>query len=254
MSKPLLRSTLKKLRALPLDETNHANVMMAPQEMLDCLALRSNMKSVWLLGRGFEDQEWIEGAAAMASKAGFHVVRGPLWDAKTDDETLPAWYREHLKAQKPAGEAVYICRTKAIADEVENSFRNPPITIEQEARLLGYPRCCVREHYERDSLLDHTFYKMLERQSMGDVQEMQRLLREDAEVSAQTVEEQEAIKKATEFTPAPYTSFHMCPACIAGTEQPGPKLSKRFEELAKSIDDTLSAEIARNQQGVGKVD
>jgi hypothetical protein len=46
MDKPLLRSTLKKLRALPLDPTNHHNVMMAPQEILDFLALRDGIKPV----------------------------------------------------------------------------------------------------------------------------------------------------------------------------------------------------------------
>src|SRR5947209_1611537 len=98
MDMPLLRSTLKKLRALPLDPANHANVMMAPQEMLDFLALRAGIKPVFLLGRGFDDPQWIEGALEISRKAGLHIVEGPMWDAQTDDEGLPRWFRDHLDA------------------------------------------------------------------------------------------------------------------------------------------------------------
>jgi hypothetical protein len=68
VDKSVLRSTLKKLRALPLDGTGPANIMMAPQEMLDFLAIRAGIKPVHLLGRGFDDAKWIEGVLAMARK------------------------------------------------------------------------------------------------------------------------------------------------------------------------------------------
>src|SRR5437870_3098222 len=98
MDKPLLRSMLKKLRALPLKCANDANAMMAPQEMLDFLALRAGLKSVVLIGRGFDDAKWIAGAVEIARKAGLHVVEGPMWDAQSEDDTLPPWFHGHLKA------------------------------------------------------------------------------------------------------------------------------------------------------------
>src|SRR5260221_987874 len=252
MNKPLLRSTLKNFRALPLDKANHANVMIAPQEMLDFLALRAGIKPVFLLGCGYDDLKWIEGVVAMARKAGLHEVDGPMWNAKADDEALPRWFRDHLKAVRQASQAFYICRTRSTAEEVEKSFENPPITMEQEAQLLGYPLCCVRAHYDRASLLDRTLYKMLERTANGNVEEMQRLLCEDAEIKAETPEEQAALKEATEFTPAPYTSFYMCPACIADQDGPATQLSRQYEDLALAIDATLPAQIAKNQEGVGR--
>lgn len=171
VDKPVLRSTLKKLRALPLDRTNHPNLMMAPQEMLDFLAMRAGLKPVHLLGRGFDDRDWIDGALAMARKAGLHVIEGPMWNAKPPEEAFPTWYRDHLKATEPVGNVHYICHTKGTAEAVEKSFANPPISMDDEARLLGYPPCCVRAHYDRTSLLDQTFYKMLERTGAGIVEE-----------------------------------------------------------------------------------
>ena len=214
MDKAVLRSTLKKLRALPLDPANHVNVVMAPQEMLDFLAVRAGLKPVFLVGRGFDDTRWIEGAVAIAKKAKMHVIEGPFWDAQVEDKMLPVWFRKHLLANKPGGQALYVTKAAGHAGSVKRSFDNPPVTMEEEASLLGYPFCCVRSHYERDALMNVTFYKMIERVAKGDVSEMQRLLREDVEVVAETEEEQAAVQRATTFIPAPHTSFHMCQACI----------------------------------------
>lgn len=53
MDKPFLRRTLKKLRAQPLDGTNQPNPMMAPQEMLDFLVVRTGLQAVVLtIGSG----------------------------------------------------------------------------------------------------------------------------------------------------------------------------------------------------------
>jgi hypothetical protein len=75
-------------------------------------------------------------------------------------------------------------------------------------------------HYERDTLLNCTFYKMLERTAKGDVAEMQRLAREDVKVKAETPEEQADLRRATEFTPVGFTSFYMCAACAADESRP----------------------------------
>jgi hypothetical protein len=81
---------------------------------------------------------------------------------------------------------------------------------------------------------------------------MQRLLREDVEVKAETPEEQSAFKQATEFTPASFTSFHMCPTCATDTSSPAIQLSKKYEELARSVDTELATQIAQNEKGVGR--
>ena len=250
MDKPVLRSTLKKLRALPLDRANHPNLMMAPQEMLDFLAMRAGLKPVHLLGRGFDDREWIDGALAMARKAGLHVIEGPIWNAKPPEEAFPIWYRDHLKAIEPVENVYYVCRAEGTAEAVERSFGNPPISMDEEAQLLGYPPCCVRAHYDRAALLDRTFYKMLERTANGNVEEMQRLIREDAALKAETPDEESALKEATEFTPAPFTSFHMCSACAADPSGPAGQLSKKYEALARAVDDDWAKQIAKHQEGV----
>jgi hypothetical protein len=81
---------------------------------------------------------------------------------------------------------------------------------------------------------------------------VQRLLREDIGVEPETAEEREAIKAATIFTPAPYTSFHMCQACVDNQSSPARQLSSKYETLARLIDPELAAQVEASQEGVGQ--
>jgi hypothetical protein len=247
MDKAVLRSTLKKLRALPLDPANHSNVRMAPQEMLDFLAARAGLKPVFLIGRGFDDAQWIAGAVAIAQKAEMRITEGPFWDARVEDQALPGWFRDGLKKNNLRRQAFYITKTVAIADTVQESLRDSSVTMDLEASLLGYPSCCVRAHYERDALLNAAFFKVIERVAKGDVSEMQRLLREDDKVMAETEEERVAFQRATTLISAPFTSFHMCQACTENASSPAQQLSGKYHALALAVDKDLTQQIEANQ-------
>jgi hypothetical protein len=252
MEKIVLRSLLKKLRALPIDRADRHNVMMAPQEILDLLAARAGIKPVCVLGRGFDDVKWIEGAVAIAKKADLHVLEGPMWNAEPEDETLPKWFREHLRALSPVGNVFYICKLPSHAQAVRKSFESQPITMEEEASLLGYPLCCVQEHYERGALLYRTFYTMLDRTAKGDVEEMRRLVREKVKVTPETPDEQADFQRATEFTLAPFTSFHICAACAVDASRPAREVSQKYKGLVLLVDRDFANRLPKKQEGIGR--
>lgn len=87
-NKSLLRSTLRELRGIEFDRTEYANLAMAPQEMLDFLATLDGLKPVYLLGRGFDDPNWIKGVQEIANKKRLHIVPGAYWGA-VDPEAMP---------------------------------------------------------------------------------------------------------------------------------------------------------------------
>jgi hypothetical protein len=211
--------------------------------------MRAGIKPVALLGRGFDDRLWIEGAVAIAQKAGLHIIEGPMWNTGPEDKSLPDWFRKHVKATGATDGLTYICRTHASSEAVKRSFES--LTMGEEARLLGYPLCCVRAHYERDALLNSTFYKLVERAAKGDVAEMKRILAEDVGVSPETAEEKAAFNRATTFVPAKFTSFHMCDGCATDPESPANRLSLEYKELAESIGAEFATEIAKTQDGLG---
>jgi hypothetical protein len=249
MEKVRLRSMLKKLRKIPFDRTDPANAAMAPQEMLDILAMVAGIKPVSLLGRGFNDARWVEGARAIACASGLHVIPGPEWSAQPPNEGLPDWYGSvRALADSLANTVFYICKAKALAEEVAECCDSNRITIEQEARLLGYPPCCVQDHYRRQKLFNRAFALMLERTAGGDSAEMQRIVREDVQMSPQTPEEIAALREAVGFVFAPFTSFTMCDSCINDRTSLARRISGHYRALAAAIDPLLVQEIAANER------
>ena len=94
----------------------------------------------------------------------------------------------------------------------------------------------MQEHYERRALLYRTFYTILDRTAKGDVAEMRRLVREKVKVTPGTQEEEADFRRATEFTLAPFTSFHICAACAADASRPAYQVSQKYKGLVFIID------------------
>ena len=116
--------------------------------------------------------------------------------------------------------------------------------MKEEAYLLDYPLCCVQAHYQRSALMKRTYYVMLERTAGGDIEKMQRLMRENVKLATATPQEESMLTEAQEFQPAFFTSLNMCAECAADPARPAMQQSRRYEHLATVIDDTLRQETA----------
>lgn len=244
VNKPRFRNALKKLRQVRFDRSDHANVGMAPQEMLDFLAMLAGLKPVCLVGRGFDDPDWVAGVEALARGMNLNVISGPKWHAQPEHKGLPDWYAE-VEVPRPAERPVlYICKSRSIAGEVRAVCTSSKISMEQEAHLLGYPPCCVRDHYRRSRMFHEGFTLMLHRTSGGDEDEMRRILREDEQMIAETEQEKTLLGEATVQGSAPFTSLNMCPACSGDPDSPAMRMSRQYEALARVIDPGLVSEIS----------
>jgi hypothetical protein len=126
MDMPVLRNTLTQLRAISFDRSVPANASMAPQEMLDFLAMLAGIKPVYLLGRGFDDPQWVEGLVALARKKRLYLLEGPMWDAGPVSPGAPIWLHDYLNTTQGDGPAFYICRTRANAEAVTEVIRKSP--------------------------------------------------------------------------------------------------------------------------------
>lgn len=251
MDKVFLKSALKKLRALPLDVKVHANVMMAPQEMLDFLAVMEGVKPVYLLGRGFDDAKWIAGARELAVKMNYYVVEGSQWDAQAAVAGVDPWFYS-FTAEKwsQTAKVFYICKTPNAAAGVKATF-DKGVSMEDEARLLGYPLCCVCDHYRRHAAMVKLFFKMMTRSAQGNVDLMKKMILEDTQVSVEGAEEETLLKEAHEFHVAPFTSFHMCAPCRDHDDSPAKKVSAVYKALAMKVDPVLAQTVEANAEGAG---
>lgn len=245
-----LRNTLGRLRALADGPASPADGAAIAQEMLDFLAMVDGMKPVYVLGRGLIDAAWRAGVAGVAADLGLRAIDGRYWNVPGAMDGLPAWYADHTEAELAPFTARYICRTKAVADEVEAICRaGGRTTVEQEARLLDYPACCVAAHYEREAAFHRASLAMLGRAAGGDEGEMRRLLAAGAPLRPESEAEQAALEACMTVTPCPYTSFNMCLPCCTDADRPAAQTSLRYARLAHAIDPALSERIAALQVG-----
>ncbi len=241
-NKARLRNTLKKLSAVGAGDGHDRAT--AAQEALDFLAMLTGIKPVLMLGRGFDDPQWIRGALQIAVDLKLHVVEGPYWDAEPAPAGLPDWYAEHTRAAFESFRAHYVCKARATADEVAELCRTGVPTVADEARLLDYPPCCVAAHYARSRDYRIAWLAILEREAGGDEAEMRRLLADGAPLAPAMDDERARLEAAMTVHTAPFTSVNMCPACTASEDSPARRMSRRYAELARAIDPGLARELA----------
>lgn len=240
--RPRLRNALRKLRTIPLTGAHPGCVATAPQEMLDFLAMLAGLKPVYLLGRGLDDPRWVGCVLKIAREMDLRTVQARYWDALSCDQGLASSYRE--KDNVAARDAFYITSRRAVAQQVVRIRDTGKITLEEESRLLGYPICCVEEHYRRDLAMKQGYALMLRRIGRGDEAEMHRLVAEDAPLSPETDDERRLIGFATTVRCAPFTSVNMCESCATGENTPAIRLGRTYRRLAMALDPLLTAEIS----------
>jgi hypothetical protein len=242
-NKSKLRNTLRKLDAVRRTAIEQVDRGEAAQEALDFLALLAGLKPVYLLGRGIADPPWIRGVLQIAIDQGLYVVEGPYWDAGRNDSDLPDWFRDHGASAFGELRAHYICRARAMADEIEAICAAGGPTLAQEARLLGYPDCCVAGHYARNLAYQRLWLEMLSEQCGGDEAEMRRKLADSTPLDPPSDDMRQRLMAAMRVDPAPFTSINMCDSCRDGPDSPARRLSAQYRDLAGAIDPGLENEL-----------
>lgn len=246
-NKSRLRNTLKKLNKIPSDRTDMREAQAGAQEALDFLSMMAGEKPVMLLGRGYNDPIWIKGVLQVATNTKLHIVEGPFWDASPDagaGADLPDWYLDHTRRAFTEHSAWYISRAKSVADEVAEICGTAAITVADEARLLNYPDCCVRGHYDRAAEYQRIWLDMLRRKAGGDDQKAADLLAANEPLEPETDEDIKRLEAAMRAIPVPFTSINACDACInGGPSAPANVKSLEGRALADEIDEGLSRSI-----------
>jgi len=251
-----LRNTLRKLQGAAGAQIHPADAPVAAQEALDLLAVMAGIKPVMLLGRGYNEPTWIKAVLQAAVDAGLKVVEGPFWDASADagaGADLPDWFLDHSRHAIASHRAWYICRAKAVADEVARICETAAITVGEEARLLDYPECCVRAHYAAAADYQRIWLDLLRRKAGGDDAKARELLAAGAALDPETDDDRARLEAAMASTPAPFTSINMCAGCVvAGRDSPAMRRSAAYRALAGEVDAGLVQSLAKSRSGIGR--
>lgn len=235
--------------ALKLLEANLAGTVdrdELAQEILDFLAMAAGLKPVFLLGRGLDSPRWVDCAAGLAAEFGFHVVRGIFWDATPFDK-FPRWYRDYTVAQFGALRSVYVCSSAETATEI-NAINEAGgrLSMSTEARLLGYPECCVAAHYDSAGRYHQAILSIVKRLAGGDRTQMQALLRSGVPLFPKTPRESANMEALFLLDPASFGSWNQCQSCAEDDHSPSAKLSEKYRALAETTDVELLRTLSRD--------
>lgn len=230
-----LRAVVRRLGKIRAGQNNlYARVSMH-QDTLELAALLAGMKPVFLLGRGFDDLTWVSQIKKIAADLRLEIVEDSCWNVDLSGLHFPEWYRRMRNNQD---QAVYITRNREAVSEILKISARGWVSPEEEARLLGYPMCCVEgSHKERRALAEGFFLAALEAAD-GDEERARAVILADTKF--QLPEEfTTRMEAALTHDQCPFTSIFMCPACAANPESPARTLSDRYAKLAKDLDSDL---------------
>ena len=248
-NKPRLRSALKKLYGAKIDWADSYVRGTAGQEAIDFVAMMAGLKPVYVSGRGFDEEGWHSAVLELAASNGLYVVAGAYWEPERPPSDLPDWFVERVRKGLDEGRAHYVAKARASAEEVKSLAESGRPTMEQEARLLGFPLCCVEAHYATAAAFESATFEILSRRADGDETEMKRLAEGPEPVVPESDEERAMLAMAVSVRPARNTSLNMCEKCAADPESPGARLSATYGELVDTLTGKRRRDPMRRRRG-----
>jgi hypothetical protein len=234
-----VRRIVRDLRKTNLNQWDSHAQAVVPQDTLEFAAMLLGTKPVFLLGRGFEDAAWTAGVRRIAQVHRLEVAEDTFWNVDYSKLALPAWYRD-LKSSRET--AIYITPSKETASEVRTVSARGWVLPAEEARLLGYPRCCVEGSHNERLTTAEIFFRAAMRAAEGDEDRARSMILADEKFA---IEGEDAVRMraATQYRPCPFTSVFMCASCAANDRSPARTLSRRYATLARDLDSNLFAAL-----------
>lgn len=180
------------------------------QDGLDLLGTLAGVKPACLL---YANCSWAEPMAGLARSLGLERLDFATQYPARFSEALPTWYLEALDGRSVLllprdrlGGALAVTASRFIAPGAE-------------ARLLGYPECCVRAHQEQSLAFANFWVELAQRFAGGDETRLSELARSGWLPSPRDDGERNRMLDALAADIEPMTSINRCPACRAGGAQ-----------------------------------
>lgn len=215
-------------RAVPGPELAHA-----AQEALDVVAAMAGLKPLALLGQGVDWPGWRDHVVEIATDFGGTATAGHAWVVPGDVHGLPDWYTEPLLAARRAQSTLLVHWSKDFALPEPGRDGLARITEAAEARLLGYPPCCVADHHASQRTYHRLMTDLIHRQAGGGDVQMRRLAESEVVLCPHAPEDRARWRTAMRCHPTPHTSVNMCPACAADPASPARTMSHGYRRLAR---------------------
>lgn len=244
--KGLAKLSARLRESLPQFTHDPIDALMAPQEALDFLLMAAGLKPTYVI-RGFDPPGWRDLIRGLASQVGAKAIEGPGWTAENPYDGRPEWAQELFGGSwsEPPCDALYVTGDSSVAREVEKICRtggHP--SVEQEARLLGYPQCCVTSHYDKQRHFAGALESAFLRTANGDLDKIRRMVQEDTAVEL-TPDEQTAMDRISSVSVVPFSSVNMCPRCNSSSTSPAKRQAEKSRRFLEKLDPILASWVSQ---------
>ena len=249
MQDSALRSLLHDLQALRFDREEKASDLEILIDYLEIVAVAAGEKPAHLQGQGMRSKSFMHALQSVAAAHGLLVMQtGPLLPrflrSPNYDPRFFEWERQRdREARAREGQVLWVYRDR----DLESAIRKSTEGETDVSEVLGYPACCVREHFEAGVRMSEATVRGYQTQyGAKDIDDFIRLAKENAAV---TIPPADRPRIRHDF---PYVQFSPCRECAESPTSPAAVINWAMKRLAsrlspafqRAIDKAIKAEVA----------
>jgi len=170
---------VRELTKVPIDRGEPYVRESSAQDTLEFAAMLLKLKPIFLLGRGFDDPTWVSAVKGIASRLRVPMIESAIWNVDYSKLEVPPWYRA---LRETAGEtATYMSADPSAITEVRKISARGWVSPAEEARLLGYPLCCVEERHKNSFVVAECLFRAAMGAAKGDEAKAREMILADVE-------------------------------------------------------------------------
>ena len=255
MQDAALRALLRDLQRARFDREAKASDLEILIDFLEIVAVAAGEKPAHLQGQGMRSRSFMYAIRSVAVAHGLLVMEtGPLLPrflrAPEYDARFFQWERQRDREERSReGRVLWVYRDR----HLEAAIRNATTGETDVSTVLGYPECCVREHFEAGvRMAEATVRGYQTRYGAKDADDFIRLAKEKAPVTIAPAD-----RPIIRHDVYPYVQFAPCRECAESNASPAAAINWAMKRLAarlspafqRAIEKAIKAELAARQLG-----
>lgn len=248
-----LRTLLRDLQRAQFEREAKASDLEILLDFLEIIAVAAGDKPAHLQGQGMRSRSFMHAVRSVATAHGLLVMEtGPLLPrflrAPEYDPRFFEWERQRDREERSKeGRVLWVYRDR----DLEPAIRNATEGVTDVSAVLGYPECCVREHFEAGVRMAEATVRAYQTQyGAKDADDFIRLAKGNAPVAIALAD-----RPVIRHDVFPYVQFAPCRECAASAASPAAAINWAMKRLAlrlspafqRAIEKAIKAEVAARQ-------
>lgn len=253
MEDAALRALLRDLQGAQFEREAKASDLEILIDFLEIVAVAAGEKPAHLQGQGMRSRSFMHAIRSVAVAHGLLVMEtGPLLPrflrAPEYDPRFFEWERQRdREVRSREGRVLWVYRDR----DLKPAIRNATTGETDVSAVLGYPECCVREHFEAGvRLAEATVRGYQTRYGAKDTDDLIRLAKENAPVTIDPAD-----RPVLRHGVYPYVQFAPCRECAERSASPAAAINWAMKRLAarlspafqRAVEKAIKAEVATRQ-------